>query len=173
MPRRATDAEVIDAICTIEQVSVAAFQERWQTIDDYIQQIPNVHPVTRETICQMGARIPTAMQQWLRMQKSKRGLPFLLYRLGPSNNHHPIHAGWDNLILAVDDSWWDTYLPPNGWGCKCHVRALTAREAERRGGPSPRPVLGTYPWINTQTGQTEQVPCGIDPGWHWGKLPRI
>jgi hypothetical protein len=56
-------------------------------------------------------------------------------------------------------------MPPNGWGCKCWVRQITAREAEKRGvGAAPK-VRDTI-WENPRTGAVSIVPEGIDPGWH-------
>ena len=40
-------------------------------------------------------------------------------------------------LLPVDDPWWQTHYPPNGWGCKCWVRQVSRREAERLGGCHP------------------------------------
>ena len=62
-------------------------------------------------------------------------------------------------------------MPPNGWGCKCRVRALSKAQSARRGGAGKAPPTKTRPWLNKRTGQTERtgqtgrVPLGIDPGW--------
>jgi hypothetical protein len=69
--------------------------------------------------------------------------------------------------LPVDDPWWDDHMPPNGWGCKCHVIQHSRRVSERRGGVTTRPPGGTYDWKNPKTGKTERVPIGIDPGWDY------
>ena len=67
----------------------------------------------------------------------------------------------------MDDDWWLTHYPPNGWLCKCGVRQITRQQAERDGyDPSlPPPIIETRPWFNARTGQTVHVPIGIDPGW--------
>ena len=31
------------------------------------------------------------------------------------------HALLDGITRPIDDSFWDTYLPPNDWGCRCDV----------------------------------------------------
>jgi len=56
----------------------------------------------------------------------------------------------------------------------------SAREVERIGneeanGPHPirttAPQIETYEWVNKSTGEVQQIPKGIDPGWdyHVGK----
>jgi hypothetical protein len=65
----------------------------------------------------------------------------------------------------ADDPFWDQCFPPNGWGCKCSVRQVGRAEVKSMGGPSESPKLTTVPWTNKRTGQTIQVPVGVDPGW--------
>ncbi len=73
--------------------------------------------------------------------------------------------------MRVGDPWWRTHFPPNGWGCRCIVEQLSDDDLERRGyAPLPdnvRPAEEgiTRPWHNDRTGETIQVPVGIDPGW--------
>lgn len=98
--------------------------------------------MTRErllAIYDTQVRIARAAAQWSRIQRTKRSHPYLLYALGPSANHHPDHAAWEGALLPVDDPWWDDHLPPTKWRCRCWVRQVTRREAERLGGPTARP----------------------------------
>lgn len=78
----------------------------------------------------------------------------------------PEHAAWHDTVLPADDPWWDTHYPPNGWGCRCAVVSLSEAEIERDGlEKSKRPDGGTYEWTNPATGEVENIPKGIDPGW--------
>lgn len=78
------------------------------------------------------------------------------------------HLAWDGIILRHDDPWWATHAPPNGFGCKCYIETLAARDLEREGVKvSPRPFDGTYQWENPQTGKLERLPNGVDPGWNY------
>ena len=43
-------------------------------------------------------------------------------------SHRELH----NTVLPKDDPFWDVNYPPNGWGCRCRVRALTERGLERK-----------------------------------------
>lgn len=148
-------------------------------------------------IYETNMRTARSAGQWERIQRTKAGLPFLLYQLGPSERHRPEHVAFHGLLLPVDDGFWSTHMPPNGWGCKCRVRQVTRAEAERLKqtgvrAPEPEqvidpetglptghfertsvgvrtkaPKLGTREWVNKRTGEVHQVPIGIDPGWDY------
>lgn len=124
-------------------------------------------PRRLKVIYDTNMRTARAAGQWERIERNKQAMPFLMYGLGPSLEHRLEHVGWDGLILPVDDPFWDTHTPPNGYGCKCRVRQITKRQADRRGGVSKRPKAQTTTWENKRTGKIERVPKGIDPGWDY------
>ena len=129
-----------------------------------VQSVQLGSPRRLKTIYRANMRSARAAGQWDRIQRSKRALPYLVYLLGPSERHRPTHQAKSGLVLPVDDPFWQTWYPPNGWNCACHVRQITRREAETRGiGQSPRiPMRDTF---NPRTGEIKPVPSGIDPGW--------
>lgn len=122
-------------------------------------------PRRLKTIYDTNMRTARAAGQWDRIQNNKKSHPYLMYLLGPSENHRIQHEQWAGKILSVDDPFWSSHFPQNGWGCKCHVRAMTAREADRNGGPSASPPIKNSEWVNKRTGEIMQVPVGIDPGF--------
>lgn len=98
--------------------------------------------------------------------------PYAVYRHGDSAHPRPMHLSWNGTTLPLDDSWWTTHTPQNGWGCKCKKFMLSARDVERQGltiGPAPvveweDRVIGT----NSPGGlRTVRVPKGIDPGFEY------
>lgn len=105
--------------------------------------------------------------EWERTLATKRFLPFLRYTLSNAERKRPEHRGWVGTILPVDHPWWRTHYPPNGWLCRCGVRQITRRQAERNGYDETleAPLIETRPWFNKRTGKTVHVPIGIDPGW--------
>ena len=152
-------------------------------------------PRRLKTIFRANLRTARAAGQWNRAERTKAALPYLLYELGPSREHREEHVAWHGTLLPIDDPWWETHMPPNGWGCKCRVRQVSRAEAERMrqegvmapgraqiidaqtGLPTGQlekrrvpvktqaPPIVRVPWENKRTGRVEMVPAGIDPGW--------
>ena len=124
-------------------------------------------PRRLKIIYDANLRTARAAGQWDRAQRTQDTHPYVLYELGPSENHRTEHVAWAGTILSVKDPWWRTHWPPNGWGCKCRVRLISRREAERLGGVTARPAALAVEWRNKRTGKVHRVPRGIDPGWDY------
>lgn len=95
--------------------------------------------------------------RWAQIQAIKHRRPFLQYVHNDSVRHpRPEHQSWNGKVLAVDDPWWSTHFPPNGYGCQCTVRTLAQRDLDRMGmqGPDDAP---------TTTDDTD----GLDPGFDY------
>lgn len=108
------------------------------------------------------------------MQAVKHLRPYAMYRHTSIEHPRLEHKAWDGLILPLDDPWWDTHTPQNGWGCKCKKYSLSRIEAERdwskRGltGPDQAPPIEWEEKVVGKNGsnpRTVQVPKGIDPGF--------
>jgi hypothetical protein len=166
--------------------------------DPLTGEIKNVQlgsPRRLKTIFDVNCRTARAAGQWQRAERTKKSLPYLLYQVGSSKKHRPEHLSWNGTLLSVDDPWWDTHMPINAYGCKCHVRQVTRGEAQRliqKGIPDPTAPMEINPetglrtgrrikrmspvktqappikyrdWKNKRTGETIKVPVGIDPGF--------
>lgn len=108
--------------------------------------------------------------RWAQIQAGKATRPYLEYRHSDLSVHpRPLHKSWNGKVIPVDDPWWRTHWPPNGWGCKCRAFALNERDLRRLGKTKPdaAPDDGTYEWVDRTTGETHTVPSGIDPGWDY------
>lgn len=142
---------------------------------------PVTDPLTGETIvAQLGSpgRLQTifrtnvqssyAVGQWEQIQAQKDIAEYLMYDAIDDHRTRPEHAAWDGTILPVEDEWWRSHYPPNGWNCRCGVIQLAGDELADLGlSPSPRaPRGGTKDWTNPRTGKTEKVEKGLDPGWN-------
>jgi hypothetical protein len=124
-------------------------------------------PRRLRTIYWANIRTAHAAGEWERTQRTKRFLPYLVYTLSLAERRRPEHRAWVGIVLPVDHPFWDTHYPPNGWGCKCGVRQISRREAERLGydPEAGGPQIVMRSWRNRRTGQAVNVPVGIDPGW--------
>ena len=114
-------------------------------------------------------RSANAAGSWERIQRAKSMLPYLMYMETTSKEPRDEHLAWaaQPVVLHVDDPWWRTHFPPNGWQCKCWVLQLDEDDAAAAGWTpdSKAPELDGRPWQNRRTGAVEMVPSGIDPGW--------
>ena len=87
--------------------------------------------------------------------------PYWMYVHNDSVLHpRPLHLSWNKLVLPADHPWFKTHYPPNGWGCRCRVTAVSEAQARRDGG---RFVQPPDDGINAKTG----APNGIDRGWDY------
>jgi SPP1 gp7 family putative phage head morphogenesis protein len=59
--------------------------------------------------------------QWMEIEKEKDVLPYLQYRTAGDGRVRPEHAALDGIVKKVDDPFWNKYMPPNGWNCRCSV----------------------------------------------------
>ncbi len=79
----------------------------------------------------------------------------------------PEHLAWDGKVFMHDDPIWDVIYPPNGWRCSCGVGTVSKAGLKRLGktGPDTPPRLKMRKVKDPTTGDTVQVPEGIDFGW--------
>ncbi|WP_292999589.1 phage minor head protein [Nevskia sp.] len=95
--------------------------------------------------------------------------PYGMYKHYASPNERPEHVAWDGLIIPLDDPWWDSHSPANGWGCKCKKFMYSDRDVERRGlkvvKPPPEEFEDRVIGKRSGNPQTVRVPKGIDPGF--------
>lgn len=116
------------------------------------------------TIYHTNLRTAHAAGQWERIQANKAHQPYLKYIGSDAGEPREAHKRFYGMILPVDDPFWATHMPPNGWGCRCRVRALNKAQAEREG-ISVSPKLRNVEHINTRTGEIERYPEGVDPSF--------
>lgn len=95
---------------------------------------------------------------------------YLVYETAGDLRVRPQHRAWNRIIRPVDDPFWDTHYPPNGYGCRCIARSLTRRQLEREGlkpttdGELPEILMERR--INRRTGEIyPPTPAGIDIGF--------
>ena len=128
-------------------------------------------PARLKLIYDTNTRQAYAAGQWQRIQRTKRALPYLRYVTKRDDRVRPLHALWDNVTLPVDDPFWQTHFPPNGYRCRCTVIQVTQAEYDRGETPrgpalkKQRPEVVTSEFVNRRTGEVTDVPAGIDPGF--------
>ncbi len=104
--------------------------------------------------------------RWAQIWAGRDRVPFLQYRTAGDARVRAQHRQWNGIVRAITDAFWSVFYPPNGWGCRCTVRALSQAEVDAKG-----LTVSTEPYpIQTRTvtkkGEpTDVVPVGVDPGW--------
>ena len=214
---KATQMDLLSAIRTEVERAIAdgiTLREFRNTLTPILQKLgwwgrqSQVDPLTGEikdvqlgsprrlrTIYEVNCRTARAAGQWQRAERTKKVLPYLLYQVGSAKKHRPEHLSWNGTLLRFDDPWWDTHMPINAYGCKCHVRQVSEAEKNdlvRNGLPDPTaapeldpetglptgrrerrmtrvktqaPLIKYRDWLNKRTGEAIRVPEGIDPGF--------
>lgn len=59
--------------------------------------------------------------------------PYWQYIAVMDGRTRPAHAAMNGKVLRYDNPWWNVNYPPNGFGCRCRVRALTAEQLKEKG----------------------------------------
>lgn len=104
--------------------------------------------------------------RWAQIQAGKDRRPFLQYRTAGDARVRPQHRQWNGLIYPVDDLFWTTHYPPNGWGCRCTVRAYSQADLEAKKLSVSDPFEVKTREVISRDGEIkDRVPVGIDPGW--------
>lgn len=124
-------------------------------------------PRRLRTIFRVNMQSAYAAGEWAQIQETKTEAPYLMYDAVDDGRTRPQHRAWDGTVLPVDDPWWKTHRPPNGWNCRCGVIQLSADQVKAMGlaVADKAPVSPTREYTNPRTGEISRVPLGIDPGW--------
>lgn len=171
--------------------------ERQNVVDPETGKSVVIDPPSRlKKIFDTNMRTARAVGQWDRLLRNRRNKPFWLYTLGTSERHRPVHVSWHGLLLPYDDPFWSYGFPPSAWNCRCGVRGVSQREADklesegvRMPGAGPvldedgnptghvsgervavrrkAPPLKLVPWKNKRTGNIEMIPEGVAPGFNF------
>jgi SPP1 gp7 family putative phage head morphogenesis protein len=80
--------------------------------------------------------VSQSADKWIGIQDDKDTFPFLQYVTMGDQRVRPEHAEWNGIIRPVDDSFWDTHMPPNAFRCRCDVNKLAeGKSTSLRGVP--------------------------------------
>ncbi|AFL75392.1 phage minor head protein [Thiocystis violascens] len=103
-------------------------------------------------------RTSHAAGRYAQLQEIKHRRPYWRYVHNDTVLHpRPHHLAWDGTVLPADDPWWQTHFAPNGWGCRCRIESLAARDLAREGIDPDALTRPTAPDDLT----------GIDRGWDY------
>ncbi|MFI5448039.1 phage minor head protein [Polaromonas sp. UC242_47] len=104
--------------------------------------------------------------RWEQLLANSGSRPYLEYRTAGDSRVRPQHAAWNGLVFPIGDAFWQTHYPPNGWRCRCTIRAYSEDDLKALGTKPSAPFNLKTRTVVSQDGEIkDQVPVGIDPGW--------
>ena len=119
-----------------------------------------------ETIYRTNLQSSYAAGHWQSIQANKVAMPYLMYDAVDDGATRAEHAAHDNIVRPVDDNFWDSFYPPNGWNCRCGVIQLSEEDLEDYGvevSPPQKPKLKKF---TDYKKQVHVYPEGVDPGFN-------
>lgn len=138
-------------------------------------------PWRLRTIYQTNMRTAAMAGQYKGMKDAADVMPYWRYVAVMDGRTRDEHRLLHGKVLRHDDPFWDKYYPPNGWGCRCTVTAMTAGQLKRKGvnisdGEAMKSLIGhTVPdgW-DYNPGKNAWLPEPKNyPGWAKEKVETI
>ena len=101
--------------------------------DGQLQNVKLGSPWRLNLIYQTNLQSAMMAGRWKQFYSNKENRPYLQYVavMDPSTRHS--HAALHGKIFHIDNPIWQKIFPPNGFNCRCRVRALTEKQAKVRG----------------------------------------
>jgi len=116
-----------------------------------------------QTIFRTNVQTAYNVGKYQQFMEAKDDLPYWQYDAVGDSRTRPSHAALDGKVFRADDPIWDTWYPPNGFNCRCTVRALSRAEVRARGLTVETGRESLNRGFVDEAGRSRQyVP---DPGW--------
>ena len=97
--------------------------------------------------------------KWEQFQRNAEKRPFLMYDAINDSRVRPSHLAMDGTIRRMDDPFWKSHSPPNGYRCRCSLVSLTEAQAQQRSNGNNG--------INKVPVDKNGLPAMPDKGWHY------
>jgi SPP1 gp7 family putative phage head morphogenesis protein len=138
---RSSVAEAIDKGATLEQfkkdlmptLKAKGWWGKVQDPDAPTHQIQLGSPHRLQTIYRTNLQTAYMAGRYKEMIDNVDDRPYWQYVAVMDSKTRPAHAALNGKVLRYDDPFWDSFYPPNGWGCRCRVRALDDYNIKERG----------------------------------------
>ncbi|MBJ8744038.1 minor capsid protein [Citrobacter farmeri] len=85
------------------------------------------------TIYNVNMRTAYNSGRYAQMMNNAEDYPYWQYVAVMDGRTRPAHAALNGMVFRYDDPFWQTHYPPNGWNCRCRVRALSAERMKALG----------------------------------------
>lgn len=90
-------------------------------------------PDRMATIYRTNLMVAYLSRRYKDMLANANNRPFWQYVTVLDARTRPFHRALHGKVFRYDDPFWTYFYPPNGWNCRCHVRAFNVKEVKERG----------------------------------------
>ena len=90
-------------------------------------------PLRLETIFRTNVQSAYMAGRYKEMWAMRDTFPYWQYSAVNDGRTRPAHRALSGKIYPAEHPFWKTWYPPNGFNCRCSVKALTRRQVEDRG----------------------------------------
>jgi SPP1 gp7 family putative phage head morphogenesis protein len=123
-----------------------------------------ITPHRLKTIYQTNTQSAYMAGRYREMIENADDRPYWQYLAVMDGLTRPAHAALNGKVFRYDDAFWKTHYPPNGFNCRCRIRAL---RAEQLGGMNITPETTKAADFETITqsagGRPAEITRYIDP----------
>ncbi|ALS61983.1 phage head morphogenesis protein [Pandoraea norimbergensis] len=136
---------------------------RKEHVDEHTGEMSQVQlgsPWRLQTIFRANVQTAYMAGRFQRQLENVDDRPYWKYVAILDSRTRPSHRALNGKVFRYDDSFWSSFYPPNGWGCRCRVVALSADDIEVRGitVDSSEGRLGTaMRLLSEKTGEMREV----------------
>lgn len=97
---------------------------------DGVLQGKQLMPYRLDTIFRTNIQSAYAAGRYQQQMRTVSTRPYWEYNAVMDRRTRPLHAALNGRVFRWDDPIWQTIYPPNGYNCRCWVRALTAAQVK-------------------------------------------
>lgn len=90
-------------------------------------------PQRLQTIYETNLSVAYSVGRYEGMIENTDNRPYWQYVAVLDSNTRDSHRALHGKVYRYDHPFWNKYYPPNDWGCRCHVRALTPQQVKDKG----------------------------------------
>jgi len=127
-----------DIVAATKQTLVTALEQGWserktrQVMSEVHKRmgVTTANPWRLQTIYRTNMQAAYQAGRWNAMWAMRDDRPWLQYVAVMDGSTRETHAALNGKIARVTDSIWREIYPPNGFNCRCRVRALTNAQAK-------------------------------------------
>jgi SPP1 gp7 family putative phage head morphogenesis protein len=143
-------------------------QEHVDTDTGEVSQVQLGSPWRLQTIFRTNLQTAYMAGRWQAQIENVDDRPYWRYVGILDGRTRPSHRAMNGKVLRYDDPFWQSFYPPNGWGCRCRVTTLSADDIAAGGvqvETSEGKLASTMKTVSVKTGEEREVATfrAIDP----------